>query len=68
MGLKGFPLADVVTGLFVVAIVYVLVRPQSKAADMVSLLGEGVVALVATAVGGKVPDAPRKRRGGSGRF
>jgi hypothetical protein len=44
-----FPLADIVTGLFIVAVVYVLVRPQSKAADMIRLFSDAVATLVKTA-------------------
>jgi hypothetical protein len=43
------PIADVITGLFVVAVIYVLVRPQSKAADMIRLFSDAVATLVKTA-------------------
>lgn len=45
----GSTVADVLTGIFLVAVVYVLVRPQSKAADAVKLFGDAVATLVKTA-------------------
>lgn len=35
--------------LFIVAVIYVLVRPRSKAADMVDALGQMLVAMVRSA-------------------
>jgi hypothetical protein len=43
-------IADVAAGIFVLALVYVLVRPRSAAAEMVGSFGNAVVALVKTAV------------------
>lgn len=42
-------LGDWIGLLFLVAIVYVLVRPQSKAGDMVEAFGRMLVALVRSA-------------------
>lgn len=41
--------ADWVTGMFLVAIVYVLVRPRSKAAEFVQMFSNAVIAMVRTA-------------------
>lgn len=41
--------ADVLAGIFTVAIIYVLVRPRSAAADMVNLFGNAVAALARAA-------------------
>lgn len=39
---------DWIAGIFLLAIIYMLVRPQSVAADAVHLFGEAVTSLVAT--------------------
>ncbi len=41
---------DFVTAVFLLAVVYVLVRPRSKAADAVRLFGDAIATLVKTAV------------------
>lgn len=40
---------DVMAAIVVVAIIYVLVRPQSQGAQMVSALGNAIVAIVRNA-------------------
>ncbi len=50
MGKKIFgSVADVVTAVFLLAVVYVLVRPQSAAADMIRVFSDAVATLVKTA-------------------
>lgn len=44
-------LADWIGLLFIVAVVYILVRPSSKAAEMVDAAGRLLVALVRNATG-----------------
>lgn len=44
-------LGDWLGVLFIVAVIYVLVRPRSRAAQLVEALGAMVVALVRTATG-----------------
>jgi Na+/H+ antiporter NhaD/arsenite permease-like protein len=46
---KGY-IADWAAALFVVTLVYLLVRPQSKAADAVSAFASAMAAIVKTAV------------------
>lgn len=41
-------IGDVLAGVFVVALVYVLVRPRSKGAEAVKLLGDVLTSLVRT--------------------
>jgi len=43
-----FPLADILTALFVVAIITVLVRPRSAAAEAVRSFSSAMAALVRT--------------------
>lgn len=42
-------LADVLVGVFIVALLYVLVRPRSAAADAVRVVSDALVAIVRTA-------------------
>lgn len=42
-------LADFLAGIFVLAVVYVLVRPSSKGADLVTGFGSAVTAIVSAA-------------------
>lgn len=39
-------LGDWVAGIFIVALIYVLVRPRSAAADAVTLFSKGMAAIV----------------------
>ncbi len=48
-GLKLSTAGDLLAAVFILAIVYVLVRPRSAAADMVRLFGDAVSTLVQTA-------------------
>lgn len=41
--------ADLLSGLFVVAIIYVLVRPQSKGVQFVQAFGQALTAIVKNA-------------------
>jgi hypothetical protein len=41
--------ADIFAGVFTVAVLYVLARPKSKAAEMIRLASNAVVAIVKTA-------------------
>lgn len=41
--------ADWITGIFLVTAVYVLVRPRSKAAELVQMFSNALVAMVRTA-------------------
>lgn len=43
-------IADWIAGIFLVALIYILVRPQSKAAEFVDLFSKAMVALVRTVV------------------
>ena len=47
-------LADIVSAVFVVAIIYMLVRPKSASVDMVNLLTDALSGIVATAT--KTPE------------
>lgn len=42
-------IADIITAVIVVAVVYVLVRPRSGAVDAVKVIGDALSALVRTA-------------------
>lgn len=42
-------IADVITGLFVVAIIYVLVRPRSAGVDFVKSFGAALTAIIKNA-------------------
>ncbi len=42
-------IADIAAGLFVVAIIYVLVRPRSKAGQLVTAFGTALTAIVSNA-------------------
>jgi hypothetical protein len=52
----GFRLADWLGLLFVVTVIYVLVRPQSKAAEAVDAVGDMLVALVRRATDLAAPE------------
>lgn len=43
-------IADILTAVFVVAVVYVLVRPRSAAADAVAQFSTAVTAMIRSAV------------------
>lgn len=47
--MKGRSVLDVVVAVLVVAIVYVLVRPQSKGADLVKALSQALQGIVGVA-------------------
>lgn len=44
-----YKLADIIAGFFFLAIIYVLVRPRSKAAELLDNVTSAAVALVKTA-------------------
>lgn len=48
MGLKDIA-ADWIVGVFLIAVIYVLVRPRSKAAELVQMFSDAVIAMVRTA-------------------
>ena len=48
---------NLIAGLFLVAIVYVLVRPQSKGADLIQAAGDALTAIVSNAADLASPEA-----------
>jgi Na+/H+ antiporter NhaD/arsenite permease-like protein len=51
---------DIAVSIFVVALVYILVRPSSKGADMVAAVGGALVAIVSNAADLAAPGGPPK--------
>lgn len=47
--MRGFTITDVVVAIITVAVIYVLVRPRSKGAEMVTNFSNALVSIVTSA-------------------